>query len=166
MVTVPSSTQITRFNGEPVYYIDGMPTVLKSVHGDIAHGYTVGDDLTTTECYVARGRGYFAHGKTAREAAEGLERKIVSGMDTDAKVEEFMKRFSKDGKYPVRDFYEWHGLLTGSCTFGRDSFAKEHGISMDGEMGMKEFLGLTKDAFGGEVIREVIERMGLSDEIK
>lgn len=166
MVTLPSTTKITRFNGEPVYYIDGMPTVLRSVHGDIAHGYTVGDDLTTTECYVARGRGYFAHGRTAREAAEGLERKIVGGMDTDAKVEEFVKRFSADGRYPVRDFYEWHGLLTGSCTFGRDSFAKEHGISMDGEMGTREFLGLTRDAFGGAVIRAVIERMGLSDEIK
>lgn len=166
MVTVPSSTKITRFNGEQVYYIDGMPTVLTSVHGDIAHGYTIGDDLTTTECYVARGHGYFAHGTTAREAAAGLERKIVSGMDTGAKVEEFVKRFSKDGKYPVRDFYEWHGLLTGSCKFGRDSFAKEHSISMDGEMGTKEFLGLTKDAFGSEVIREVIKRMGLADEIK
>lgn len=166
MVTVPSSTKITRFNGEQVYYIDGMPTVLTSVHGDIAHGYTIGDDLTTTECYVARGHGYFAHGNTAREAAAGLERKIVAGMDTGAKVEEFVKRFDKDGKYPVRDFYEWHGLLTGSCKFGRDSFAKEHGISMDGEMGTKEFLGLTKDAFGSEVIREVIKRLGLADEIK
>lgn len=165
MVTLPSTTKIARFNGEPVYYIDGMPTVLRSVHGDIAHGYTIGDDLTTTECYVARGHGYFAHGKTAREAAEGLERKIVGGMDTDAKVGEFMKRFSADGRYPVRDFYEWHGLLTGSCRFGRDSFAKEHGISMDGEMGTREFLCLTKDAFGGGVIRAVIERMGLSDEI-
>jgi hypothetical protein len=149
-----------------VYYIDGMPTVLKSVHGDLAHGYTIGNDLTTTECYVARGHGYFAHGKTAREATSGLECKILSGMDTDTKVEEFVKRFDKDGKYPVRDFYEWHGLLTGSCKFGRDSFAKEHDISMDGEMGTREFLALTKDAFGSEVIRAVIERMGLADEIK
>ena len=115
---------------------------------------------------MARGQGYFAHGKTAREAAAGLERKIVAGMDTGAKVEEFVKMFSKDGKYPVRDFYEWHGLLTGSCKFGRDSFAKEHSISMDGEMGTKEFLGLTKDAFGSEVIRSIIERLGLADEIK
>ena len=143
-----------------------MPTVLKSVHGDLAHGYTIGDDLTTTECYVARGHGYFAHGKTARDATSSLECKILSGMDTDTKVEEFVKRFDKDGKYPVRDFYEWHGLLTGSCKFGRDSFAKEHGISMDGEMGTKEFLGLTKDAFGSEVIRSIIERLGLADEIK
>lgn len=165
MVTVPSSTKITRFNGEPVYYIDGMPTVLKSVHGDLAHGYTVGDDLTTSECYVARGQGYFAHGKSAEEAVSSLERKIVAGMDTGARVEEFVKRFSKDGRYPVRDFYEWHGLLTGSCTFGRDSFAREHGISMDGEMGTREFLALTKDAFGREVIQKVIQEMGLSDEI-
>ena len=166
MVTVPSSTQITSFNGQHVYYIDGMPTVLLSVHDDLAHGYTVGDDLTTTECYVARGQGYFAHGKTAREAVSSLERKIVSGMNTDDKVNEFVKRFDKDGKYPVRDFYEWHGTLTGSCTFGRDSFAKEHGISMDGDMETKEFLRLTKDAFGREVIHKVIKEMGLEDEIK
>lgn len=166
MTSAPNSTKITRFNGEPVYYIDGMPTVLRSVHGDVAHGYTVGDDLTTTDCYVARGQGYFAHGKTAREAVASLERKIVAGMNVDDKVKTFVKRFDKDGKYPVRDFYEWHGTLTGSCTFGRDSFAKEHGIDMDGKMGTKEFLRLTKDAFGRDVIQKVIQEMGLSDEIK
>lgn len=166
MVTAPNSTTITRFNGEPVHYIDGMPTVLQSVHGDVAHGYTIGDDLTTTECYVARGQGYFAHGHTAREAVSSLERKIVSGMNTDEKVQAFIKRFDKNGKYPVRDFYEWHGTLTGSCTFGRDNFAKEHDIDMNGDMETKEFLRLTKDAFGHEVIQKIIEEMGLSDEIK
>lgn len=166
MVTVPSSTRITRYNGEPVYYIDGMPTVIRSVHGDLAHGYTVGEDLTTAECYVARGRGYFAHGHTVKEAVECLERKIVGGMDTEGKVAEFVKKFDKDGTYPAREFYEWHGLLTGSCTFGRDSFAKDHNVDLDGKMTTKEFLRLTKDAFGGDVIRSVIERLGLCDEIK
>ena len=166
MKSVPNTTKITRFNGEPVYYIDGMPTVLRSVHGNVAHGFTVGDDLTTTECYVARGQGYYAHGKTAKEAVSSLERKIVSNMNTDDKVKEFVKRFDKDGKYPVRDFYDWHGTLTGSCTFGRDNFAKEHDIDMEGEMETKEFLRLTKDAFGHEVIQKVIQEMGLTDEIK
>jgi hypothetical protein len=87
-------------------------------------------------------------------------------MDTEGKVAEFVKKFDKDGTYPTKDFYDWHGLLTGSCTFGRDSFAKDHNVDLDGKMTTKEFLRLTKDAFGSDIIRSVIEKLGLRDEIK
>ena len=166
MINVPPSSTISRFNGEQVHYIDGMPTVIHHVHGDIASGYTINNDLTTTECYIAKGHGLFAHGKTAREAANELERKIIGGMDTEGKVAEFIKKFDKDGTYPTRDFYDWHGILTGSCTFGRDSFARDHHVDLDGKMTTKEFLRLTKDAFGSDIIRSVIEKLGLHDEIK
>lgn len=164
MTDIPSSTTITKFNGDQVHYVDGVPTVLLKVRGDIASGYTINNDLTTTACFVARGHGYFAHGKTAHEASSELERKIISNMNTDDKVDEFIRKFDKDGTYPTKSFYDWHGILTGSCVFGRDSFAKEHNVDLNGNMSTRDFLLLTKDAFGREIIRAIMERLDIKDE--
>lgn len=43
---------------------------------------------------------------------------------------------------------------------GRAAFARDHGIDVDTyELDMDEFLQLTRDAYGGEVIRRVIEKL-------
>lgn len=58
--------------------------------------------------------------------------------------------------YPCRDLYDWHHRLTGSCEMGRQQFAKDHGIDIDrDEMTVQEFIDLTRDAYGGEVIRRM-----------
>ena len=164
MTEISNNSLITEFNGDKVHYIDGVPTVLLHVHGDIASGYIINDDLTTSECFVAKGHGYFAHGKTAHEASTELERKIISNMNTEEKVDEFVKKFDKDGVYPTKDFYEWHGILTGSCKMGRDCFARDNNVDLDGNMSTVEFLQLTKKALGHEIIRNVMKRIGVSDE--
>ena len=38
---------------------------------------------------------------------------------------------------------------------GRQQFAKDHGIDLDGEMSIKEFIKLTKNAYGGKIINEL-----------
>lgn len=76
-----------------------------------------------------------------------------------------MKRLScsekkiKDGvKYPAREFYDWHHKLTGSCEFGRKSFAQDHGIDLDAGMyTAREFVEITKDAYGGEIVGRLKE---------
>ena len=43
---------------------------------------------------------------------------------------------------------------------GRKQFACDHGIDLEhGMMTLAEFLELTKDAYGGDVIRKVMSRM-------
>lgn len=42
----------------------------------------------------------------------------------------------------------------------RKQFARDHGVDLEhGMMTLTEFLELTKDAYGGDVIRKVIDRM-------
>lgn len=54
----------------------------------------------------------------------------------------------------VSAFFDWHHRLTGSCNMGRQEFAKEHNIDIEnGEMTVAEFIKLTRDSYGGEVIR-------------
>ena len=72
-----------------------------------------------------------------------------------------LRRAERRGKaYPTQYFYDWHHRLTGSCDMGRKQFARDHGVDLEhGMMTLTEFLELTKDAYGGDVIRKVISKM-------
>ena len=59
-------------------------------------------------------------------------------------------------KYPARDLFEWHGILTGSCTMGRKQFCIEHGINLDSdEFSVQDFIKMTHNEYGGQVIRNL-----------
>ena len=148
---------ITSFCGEQVYSIDGVPTLLRSIHGNVAGGAILSVDLTLTKCYVVKGGGYFAHGDTLQAAQAALEAKILDDMPTEERIAEFIARFRPGEKYPARLYYDWHHILTGSCKMGREAFARDHGYDLDkDELTPEEFMELTKDAYGGSVIRELI----------
>ena len=153
---------IRSFNGEPVYTIDEVPTILRHVRGNVAHGVILNLDLTTTNCYVAKQDNIFAHGETLAKAMEALRDKLFADMPEEDRIEAFLKE-TEDGKaYPAQYFYDWHHRLTGSCDMGRRQFARDHGIDVDGDtMTLREFLSLTKDAYGGSVIRDAMEKLGV-----
>ena len=148
------------FNGNKVYHIDGVPTVIKKVHLNLAKGYIVNNDLTTKQCFIAKGNNKFAHGATYAEARTALQDKIFEDMDTDEKIEMFIKEFKLDIKYPAKTFYDWHHKLTGSCEFGRNAFVENHGIDIENGMyTVQEFIEYTKNDFGGDVIKKIAKEM-------
>ena len=152
---------ITSFDGKPVYRIDGVATMLRSVRGNVAHGAILRRDLTTEECYVARQDGFFAHGRTLAKAMEALREKLFEDMPEEERIAAFLAETEDEKRYPAQHFYDWHHRLTGSCDMGRRAFAREHGIDVaGGSMTLREFLELTKDAYGGDVIRRVMQKVG------
>ena len=143
--------------GAQVHIIDGIPTIIRSIHGNAAAGGVLCEDMNLRKCYVVKGGGFFAHGETLREAQESLERKMLNNMPTAERIAEFIGRFEPCKKYPARLYYDWHHILTGSCKMGREAFARDHGYNLDkDELTPEEFMELTKDAYGGSVIRELI----------
>ena len=151
---------IKSFNGEPVYQIDGVRTLIRSVRGNTAHGAIVNNDLTITPCYIVKQDNVFAHGETLREAMEALREKLFEDMPEDERIDAFLRETDREKTYPTQYFYDWHHRLTGSCDMGRKQFARDHGVDLEhGMMTLTEFLELTKDAYGGDVIRKVIDRM-------
>ena len=147
---------ITSFDGRPIHIIDGVATILRSVRGNVAHGVILHRDLTTEECYVARQGGFFAHGRTLAKAMAALRDKLFEDMPEEERIAAFLKETEDGKRYPAQHFYDWHHRLTGSCDMGRRAFAREHGIDVaGGTMMLREFLELTKDAYGGDVIRRV-----------
>ena len=151
---------IKSFNGETVHQIDGVNTLIRSVRGNTAHGVIVNIDLTTTPCYIVKQGDIFAHGETLREAMEALRDKLFEDMPEDERIDTFLRETDREKTYPTQYFYDWHHRLTGSCDMGRKQFARDHGVDLEhGMMTLTEFLELTKDAYGGDVIWKVISRM-------
>ena len=150
---------IKNINGHNVYNVDDTPTIFTHIHGNVAKGYILESNVIFKPCYIVKGNGYFAHGETLREAQNALEEKIIDGMDVEEKIELFKEKFPDvNKKYAVKDFYQWHHNLTGSCEMGRKSFANSHNIDVDNDMmTVKEFIKLTENAYCGEVIKELKE---------
>ena len=151
---------IKSYAGKEVYLLDGVQTIIAAVHRNTAVGYILGNDLTLRRCYIAKGNGYFAHGDTLKGAVDALQEKIFETLDTDEKIGRFITEVDADKKYPAKFFYDWHHRLTGSCEMGRKDFAMRHGIDLDTDsFTVREFINLTENAYGGEIIRKVKERL-------
>ena len=80
-------------------------------------------------------------------------------MDIRKKIKLFKEKFSDvNKKYFVKDFYQWHHILTGSCEIGRKSFARNHDIDIENDMmTVKKFISLTENAYCGKIIKELKE---------
>lgn len=147
--------------GEPVYMIDGVPTIITGLRGSVAMGFIVMTDLSKRRTFVVKGGGKFAHGEDLHAAQAALEEKLFDDMPIEEKLEAFREQFTPGEAYTVADFYDWHHRLTGSCTQGRDAFAQDHELGMNDAMTPEEFIDLTKDAFGGRIIRQLAEHYGI-----
>ena len=150
---------IRRFCGKDVYMIDGIPTMLGIVHGNIARGRALLEDLTTKPCYVVKQGGVYAHGETLRAAMEALRDKLLEGMPLEERIEEFVKSHEWGKAYQSADYYDWHRKLTGSCEMGRSEFAAAHGykLTADELLTVEEFIDLTEGSYGGDIIRRLRE---------
>lgn len=150
---------VSSLNGEQICYIDGVPTIINRVVGNLAKGFIVKlSDFKKLPCFVVKGDGYFAHGKTAKEAQEALLEKILEDKSEEERIEEFIAHFPKGEKAKGNEYYEWHHILTGSCKFGRDAFVREKGIDLNAEYTPQEFIDIVKNAYGAEIIKELAKK--------
>ena len=153
---------VKEVNGDTVYIVDDVPTIIKSVRDNIAQGFILQHDLTLTPCYVVKEQNRFAHGETLHDALSALQEKLYDDSTEEERIKAFLKKFPKyDTPYPNRDLFAYHRVLTGSCRMGRESFCKDRGIDLDGSTTVREFVELTKDSYGGDVICKLPEVYGV-----
>ena len=152
---------LCEINGQTVYMIDRVPTIIISVHNNVAKGFILQSDLTRTPCLVVKGNNVFAHGDTLREAMTALTDKMFDDMPEEERIAEFIKAHPDQNKpYPNQDLFDWHHRLTGSCMAGRNAFVKDRGLTLDGETTVAAFIELTRNAYGGSVIKALEEAYG------
>lgn len=151
-------------NGNHVYIVDGIQTIIKSVRDNIAQGFILQNDLTLEPCYIVKEQNKFAHGDTLHDAFTALQEKLYDGSTEEERIEAFRKKFPEyDTPYPNRDLFAYHHVLTGSCRMGRESFCLSKGIDLDGTTTVREFIELTKCSYGGDVICKLPEIYGITE---
>jgi hypothetical protein len=150
-----SGYDLKSFNGQPVDVIDDVPTILTRIIGNVAKGFIVCADFSLAPTFVCKQGNTFAHGKTLHKAREALLEKLFDDMPTEERIAAFCKEFKLGVKRPAMDFFSWHHRLTGSCEQGRREFARQHDIDIDrDELTPEEFFALTRDSYGGSIIRQ------------
>lgn len=143
-------------NGNTVYIIDNMPTIITSIHNNVAKGFIVLTDLQLIPCYIVKDGNKFAHGDTLRNAFDSLQEKLYDDSTKEKRIEVFKKKFPNyDTKYSNKDLFTYHHVLTGSCIMGRETFVADKGLSLDGKTSIREFVELTKDSYGGNIIKKL-----------
>lgn len=151
-------------NGENVHLVDGLQTIIKSVHGNIAQGFILKSDLTLQPCCIVKENNKFAHGGTLHDAFTSLQEKLYDGSTEEERIEAFVKKFPNyDTPYSNRDLFDYHHVLTGSCRMGRESFCKDKGINLDDSTTVRDFVSLTKDSYGSETIRRLPQAYGVNE---
>ena len=156
---------VKELNGENVHLVDGLQTIIKSVHGNIAQGFILKSDLTLQPCYIVKEQNRFAHGDTLHDAFTSLQEKLYYDSTEEERIEAFVKKFPDyDTPYPNRDLFAYHHVLTGSCRMGRESFCKDKGINLDDSTTVREFVSLTKDSYGSDTICKLPQAYGVSEQ--
>ena len=158
---------VKELNGENVHLVDGLQTIIKSVHGNIAQGFILKSDLTLQPCYIVKEQNKFAHGNTLHDAFTSLQEKLERLYDEsteEERIEAFVEKFPNyDTPYSNRDLFDYHHVLTGSCRMGRESFCKDKGINLDGSTTVRDFVSLTNDSYGSETIRMLPQAYGVDE---
>ena len=148
---------ISKYNNHYVFIIDNISTIITSIHGNVAKGFILNKNLTLEKIFVAKGNNKFAHGKNLKEAVADLQEKIFDDLDIEEKIEMFNKQFNRFDKYIGEEFYKWHHILTDSCTAGRDNFVRENNLDLKKLYTVDEFIKITKDSYGGNIIKKLCE---------
>lgn len=153
---------VKEINGNIVCIIDDIPTIITSVRNNIAEGFIVKNDLQFEPCYIVKENNQFAHGSTLKDAFMSLQEKLYDDSTEEERIEAFMKQFPEyDVKYDNMDLFVYHHVLTGSCRMGREAFMSNKGLSLDGKTSVREFVKLTQDAYGGDIIKKLPETYGI-----
>ena len=146
---------IKKYTNHSVHYIDSVPTIIYSAKGGIAKGAIIKSDLTLQDYYIAKVGNFFAHGKTAKTAISDAQKKYNENRPVEERISDFVSTFKIGKKYPASLFYRWHTTLTGSCDIGKKLFIESNGIDLKSKMTVSEFIDLTINQYGSEIIKKL-----------
>ena len=155
---------VKEIHGHKVYMVDDTQTIITSVRGNVAQGFILQSDLQLEPCFIVKENNEFAHGDTLRDAFTSLQEKLYDDSTEEERIEAFKQKFpSYNTKYDNRDLFAYHHVLTGSCRMGRESFVADKDLSLDGKTTVREFVELTKNAYGGDIIKQLPQAYGITD---
>ena len=92
---------IQEFDGHELYDIDGVPTAITSIRGNIARGFILERNVIRKPCFIVKEQDKFAHGGTLRDAFTSLQEKLYDDSTEEERIAAFKSKFpSYDTPYP------------------------------------------------------------------
>jgi hypothetical protein len=140
-------TGIYEINGERVYKIDGVQTIIRKVKGNIAKGFILTRALTLTPTYVAKVGDCFAHGETAAKALHDATEKSLINAPAEERIRIALAWFDISTGHTGKEWLNFHRAITGSCEQGCKSFASDRGIDLDKPYTLAEFISAADGAY-------------------
>ena len=152
---------IVKVGAHHIYNVDGTLTAFYSIHGIYAQGGVLQQDFIFKPCYIARVGDSFAHGDTLRQAMADARAKAMRNMPIEERIEQFLTAYpNPEALIPAKELFDWHNILTGSCLFGRQQFCAERGVDVEHDnFSVKDFIQLTINSYGGDVIAKLKKRL-------
>ena len=113
--------------------------------------------MTWKPCFVVRIGNSFAHGETIHDAQRDAMQKHMKSVPIEERLQMFKDRFPDfDEPVPAKELFDWHNTLTGSCLMGRKHWCEQNNVDIEKDtFTVKEFIKLTKDAYGGYTIKKL-----------
>lgn len=97
---------VKSINGNPIYVVDNIPTIITNVKGNIAKGFILHTDLSLTPCFIVKKNNQFSHGNTLHEAFESLQEKLYDDSTEEERIFKFKEHFSDfSKKYSAKDLF-------------------------------------------------------------
>ena len=141
---------------QPVAIIDDIQTIISVVKNNIAKGFILNPDLTLRPCWIAKGNNLFAHGDTLKDAVRALREKVLQSSSMEERIAKFKEEFPCfNKKISAKKLFEWHGILTGSCKAGREAWCKNHEINLTQRYTIHDFIKLTENSYGGDIVKKL-----------
>ena len=150
--------KIRRFRGSQVYYVDNIPCIFESVHENYAVIAVIDTNFFEPEkAFIGKFKNCLSHGETVKDAIRDARSKYYQSLDFNKAKAKLLSEFEIKGRLTVKELYDWHGILTGSCSFGRTQFQQAHVLEDDDLLSLEEFVNLTKDAYRGDRIASLLK---------
>ena len=132
----------------------GKKVIVRAYGAGVFYGTFVEKEGQTVVLKDARRVYYWSGASDCNELAKWTKNRPL-----EERIADFCRLFpTSETTAKCSVFYDWHNILTGSCRMGRDQFVKEHGLDMDAEYTVEYFIKITRNAYGGDVIRQLEER--------
>lgn len=148
--------EIKTHNGNKVYYINDVPTVIKSINCGIGHGYIIDNNGKSVEKFVAKSYNIFVFGDSFDEVYDKLYEKDRIKEYSEIFINKFVEHFKLNRKYNFSELAFWHRNLTGACIEGIMLFCKDNNINFENDkMTVQEFLNISKNSYGKSIVKNI-----------
>lgn len=154
---------IKSYSGNPVYYINDVPTIIHSLHNGVyTRISTINNDLTLSESYAVMVGGHIEKGKNLHEAYKEAFWESLKIKTINERIQTFIETYpDPNTEIYGYDFLRWNMVLTDVCLRGSIKYAEKNNIDLNKQYPIKFLIKFAEKAVNSQIIQKVIDKYGI-----